>query len=96
MPSPINKKILHHLAALARFELSPREEERLRKDLQGILEHFTELEALDTSNVPTITGGTRLVNAFREDEARENTNRGKGTEAFPETENGYLKVPPVF
>ena len=27
---------------------------------------------------------------------RENTNQGAGVEAFPESKDGYLKVPPVF
>lgn len=110
MPSPINKKTLEHLANLARIELDPREEEKLLRDLQKILEHFEELQELDTSNTPPLTGGTELTNAFREDVERENpeaippaagchgagTNQRAGTEAFPEKEDGYLKIPPVF
>jgi hypothetical protein len=30
------------------------------------------------------------------DGGRENTNRGAGVDAFPESKDGYLKVPPVF
>ena len=96
MSSPINKKTLEHLASLARIELDRREEEKLLWDLQKILEHFQELQELDTSNTPPLTGGTELINAFREDEERENTNQRAGTEAFPEKESGYLKIPPVF
>ncbi|MEK9180538.1 MAG: Asp-tRNA(Asn)/Glu-tRNA(Gln) amidotransferase subunit GatC [Patescibacteria group bacterium] len=109
MSSPINKKTLEHLAALARIELDPKEEEKLLKDLGKILEHFTELQALDTANVqPTapdlpdgnsggrVTGGTDQKNIFRDDTERENTNLGAGVEAFPEHKEGFLKVPPVF
>ncbi len=96
MASPITKKTLEHLAKLARIELDPAEEEKLLKDLGEILAYFGELQKLDTANVAPMTGGTDLKNAFREDTERENTNRGSGTDAFPEAEGGFLKIPPVF
>lgn len=101
MASPINKETLKHLASLARIELDAKEEEKLLKDLGQILEHFKELQELDTANVKPVTGGTNLKNVFREDgesfdKLGAGTNRGAGIEAFPEHENGYLKVPPVF
>jgi aspartyl-tRNA(Asn)/glutamyl-tRNA(Gln) amidotransferase subunit C len=96
MASPINKHELEHLAKLARIELDPKEEEKLLKDLGNILDHFKELEALDTSHIAAMPGGTDRKNAFREDDERENTNRGAGVDAFPEKKDGYLKIPPVF
>jgi aspartyl-tRNA(Asn)/glutamyl-tRNA(Gln) amidotransferase subunit C len=96
MSSSINKEELEHLAKLARVELEPGEEEKLLADLGNILEHFKELQELDTTNVPPMTGGTDLTNVLRDDDERENTNRGAGTDAFPESKNGFLKVPPVF
>ena len=92
----ITKEELRHLAELARIELDPQEEEKLLKDLGSILDYFKELQKLDTANVPPMTGGTDLRNIFRDDTERENTNRGAGVEAFPESESGFLKVPPVF
>ena len=96
----IGKKELEHLAQLSRIEIDPKEADKLITDLGAILDHFKELQALDTSNVPPMTGGTDLMNVFRadveDDGGRENTNRGAGVEAFPESKNGYLKVPPVF
>jgi aspartyl-tRNA(Asn)/glutamyl-tRNA(Gln) amidotransferase subunit C len=96
----IGKKELEHLTRLSRIEVDPKEEDKLLADLGAILDHFKELQALDTTNVPPMTGGTDLVNVFREDgeEAggRENTNRGAGVDAFPESKDGYNKVPPVF
>jgi aspartyl-tRNA(Asn)/glutamyl-tRNA(Gln) amidotransferase subunit C len=96
MASSLSKHDLEHLAKLARIELDPKEEEKLLKDLDNMLEHFKVLQELDTANVEPMTGGTDLKNSFREDGERENTNRGAGTEDFPEKKDGYLKVPPVF
>jgi aspartyl-tRNA(Asn)/glutamyl-tRNA(Gln) amidotransferase subunit C len=100
--SGIGKKELEHLAELSRIKLDPKEEEKLLADLGAILDHFKELQALDTANVAPMTGGTDLINVLRPDSTddgdggRENTNRGAGVDAFPESKNGYLKVPPVF
>jgi len=96
MAQIISKTELLHLAELARIELDPKEEDRLLADLGNILDHFKELQELDTANVPPMTGGTDLRNVFRNDTERENTNQGAGIEAFPEKEDGFLKVPPVF
>ncbi len=96
MPSPINKKLLKHLAELARLELTPKEEDRLIKDLRDILSHFEELQKLDTTEVKPMTGGTQLTNVFREDEERVNKYAGAGVEGFPDNEKGFLKIPPVF
>jgi len=96
MASAITKKELEHLAKLARIELDPKEEEKLLKDLGNILDYFKELQELDTTDVAPMTGGTDLRNAFREDDERENTDRGAGVEAFPELKDGFLKIPPVF
>lgn len=84
------------MAKLARIELDPKEEEKLLADLGKILDHFRELQELDTKNVAPMAGGTDLKNVFRDDSERQNTNRGAETEAFPEKKDGFLKVPPVF
>lgn len=96
MASPINREILVHLAELGRIELQAKEEERLMDDLKKIMDYFEELTALDTTGIAPIMGGTEITNSFREDTERENTNRGAGTDAFPESQDGYLKVPNVF
>lgn len=96
MASPINKKTLKHLAELSRIKLEEREGEKILKDLQSIVAYFDELQTLDTEGVEPVAGGTRLKNIFRADESRENTNRGAGRDDFPESEDGYMKVPAVF
>lgn len=96
MAHELTKHDLAHLAELARIELDEKESEKLLADLGKILGHFTELQELDTSAVPPMAGGTDLKNIFRGDGDRENSDRGAGADAFPEKEDGYLKVPPVF
>lgn len=96
MPELLSKKSLEHLAKLARIEIRAREEEKLLKDLQNILNYFEELKGLDTSVVRGATPESSVKNAFREDGESENTNRGKGREAFPQFRKSFLRIPPVF
>jgi aspartyl-tRNA(Asn)/glutamyl-tRNA(Gln) amidotransferase subunit C len=96
MASEINKEELKHLAKLSRIELSDKEEEKLLKDLDEILDYFKEIKSLDTSKVTPMTGGTELKNITREDNEREKTNEKCGVENFPEIKDGALKVPSVF
>ncbi|MEK7115212.1 MAG: Asp-tRNA(Asn)/Glu-tRNA(Gln) amidotransferase subunit GatC [Patescibacteria group bacterium] len=98
----ISKKLLEHLAELARIELTADESKKLLKDLKKILKHFEELKELDTTKTAPMTGGTLLRNIFREDEVdfgqkSEMTNiEGRIIDSFPEVEKGFLKVPKVF
>lgn len=96
MASPINKKILASVSGLARLELQERESEKILKDLQNILDHFNELQELDTKSVPAEVIPEKSRKIFREDTERESTDQGAGKEAFPETESGFLAIPPVF
>jgi aspartyl-tRNA(Asn)/glutamyl-tRNA(Gln) amidotransferase subunit C len=93
----INKKSLEHLTDLARLELHESEKEKFLKDLEKILDHFKELQTLNTDNVQPMSGGTELKNVFREDGETQNGLRPDlVVEAFPEKEKQWLKAPPVF
>ncbi|MDO8515666.1 MAG: Asp-tRNA(Asn)/Glu-tRNA(Gln) amidotransferase subunit GatC [bacterium] len=96
MASPINEKELEHLASLARIELKESEKTKLLHDLEKILGHFDELKTLETAHVDVLKNPRRMSDDLRDDESRENTNQGAGKEQFPETHEGYLKIPPVF
>ena len=59
------------------------------------MNYFKTLQTVDTDAVEPMTGGTILQSVVRED-ANITDDTGKGPDAFPEKQNGYLKVPPVF
>jgi len=86
---------IEKFARLARIKLTPKESKKLSKDLEGILGHFEELQEIDTSKVSPMTGGTLLKNVFREDKEEKKRISG-GVKNFPESKEGYLKVPKVF
>ena len=95
--STIDKKTIKDLVVLSRIELTESEEKNLLGDLEKILKHFEGLKEVDTVKVLPMTGGTFSKNIFREDDSNENfLSKESAVKAFPETQDGFLKVPPVF
>lgn len=95
--SKFTKENLRHLAHLAKIELRKDEEEPLAADLAKILDYFSELQKVDTEGVIPVSGGGNSVNVFRKDDPEgRKLPRKSAVEAFPESEDGYLKIPPVF
>ena len=93
----LDEKHLEHLAGLARIELHADEKNKILKDLENILSNFAELKEVNTDNVLPMTGGTVLKNVFRKDEPETDSLGSIGlVEMFSESEDGYLKIPPVF
>ncbi len=94
----IDEKNLEYLAELGRIKLNESEKSKLLKDLQDILNHFQELQKVDTTGIKPMSGGTSQENIFREDKesVKRQASSVKLIEAFPEKENDLLKVPPVF
>jgi aspartyl-tRNA(Asn)/glutamyl-tRNA(Gln) amidotransferase subunit C len=96
MPAPIDRDTVRHLASLARIQLSPDEEALLERDLKNILAYFEQLQAVHTDAGRLDVRGEEVESVFREDTERESTNRDNGHDAFPDAQDGFLKIPPVF
>ena len=66
----IDDATVRHVARLARLRLGPDEEERMRAELSGILDHVDRIQALELDDVPPTTHVVELQNVQREDEPR--------------------------
>lgn len=92
----VTKELIAHLAELARVELTPEENVKYQKDLEEVLSYIDQLNEVDVTGVEPMNGCTELTNIFREDEPQKDALRGQGIGNFPQSQDGYLKVPPVF
>jgi len=93
----INRKTIEYLAELARIRVEPEKRNGLLKDLENILKHFEELKELKTDDVQPVSGGTSNKNVLRDDQSPVNfLAADKAIGAFPEKQDGFLKIPPVF
>ena len=95
----LSKKDINHLTNLARIGMDDKNkesEEKTLSDLGRILEYFDELKEVDTESVRPMEGGTSLEDVYRNDEVEKKFNTEASVGQFPESESGFLKIPPVF
>jgi len=86
------------IASLARIGLSDEELERMRNDLDGILEYVDRLQKVDTEGVPEAASPVIEATDFRADEASDCTDAERAliVDNFPASQSGMLKAPAVF
>ncbi len=87
---------VRRVAALARFTLSPEEEQRYLGQLSAILEAVAELEALDTSGVVPTSHATLGEVLMREDLAQLSTVSTKVLQAAPARVGTHFSVPKIL
>lgn len=95
----ISPKDVHHIADLARIELTTEEERKFTGELSAILEFVEKLNEVNTQNVEPLAGGTTLENVMRPDEEIDKSLEGKSVEllnAAPEKKEEWVKVRAVF
>ncbi len=84
------------VAKLARLDLTPDEIERMTKQLDGMLEHFADMDALDMTHVVPMTQPYPLHNVFREDVVVAGLDHDEVMAAAPQAEDGRFRVPPII
>lgn len=89
--SRVSEEEVSRLAGLARIELADGEAARLAGDLENILKHVATIEAASEAPRPAVGAGS-----FREDEPGDRPGESSARGAFPDAENGFLKVPRVL
>jgi aspartyl-tRNA(Asn)/glutamyl-tRNA(Gln) amidotransferase subunit C len=92
----VTLEIVRQVAALARLEFSPQEEEQLTRELNRILDYMEKLGELDTAQVEPTAHIAPLANAFRQDEPEIFPGiAALLAPANPEDE-GYFRVPRII
>jgi aspartyl-tRNA(Asn)/glutamyl-tRNA(Gln) amidotransferase subunit C len=82
------------VARLARLNVSPEEVERYTRQLDGMLDHFADIDNLDLAEVQPMTQPYPLVNVLRADVERPCLDRDEVLAAAPAAEDGRFRVPP--
>lgn len=84
-----------HVALLGRLRLTEEERQRFTEDLNVILQHFENLQQLDTEGVPPMSHAMSLQNVFREDAARPSLPREEVLREAPEGRDEFFVVPRI-
>lgn len=95
----ITKETVKHIAKLARLGLTPKETEKMQKDLSLILDYFNLLKEVDVTGIePTFHSISNLDAFLRKDEMKKEIREGaeKLIKAAPEREGRYVKVKEIL
>jgi aspartyl-tRNA(Asn)/glutamyl-tRNA(Gln) amidotransferase subunit C len=95
MANQLTTQDVAQVASLARLELSTDETERLRGQLNDILEQFARLQELDTTDVEPTSHSIPMRNVFRDDVAKPSLPREAATKNAPEKRDGNFIVPQI-
>lgn len=98
MPEParISPEVAAKVARLARLDIAPDELLRMTAQLDSMLEHFADMDALDLSAVEPMTQAFSLVNVLRPDVVQPCLDRDEVLAAAPAAEDGRFRVPPII
>lgn len=87
---------VEHIAELARLELSPEEEARFREQLSAILDYFSQLQTVDTGDIPPTASVLPAGSGLRPDVPRSGLPLDELLANAPQVTDDQFCVPPVL
>ena len=84
------------MAALARLELTDEELDRFTGQLDELLDHVAEVEALDIDDLAPTMHALPIRNLLRPDAPGDVLDRDEVLAQAPHAEDGQFRVPPVL
>ncbi len=84
------------VAKLARLEIPDELVEVYADQLEQILDYVSQLEQINTTNIPPTTRAVEVVNVLREDVVENSNIRDELLELGPKTEGEFYRVPKIL
>ena len=91
----VSREDVLQVAHLARLALSDDEITRLQRELNRIMEHFAELQQLDTENVEPTSHPMPMTNVFREDQVQPSLSVDEVLRNAPDRCDEFFRVPRI-
>jgi len=92
----ITRREVEHVARLARLGLSEEEIERMRAQLDAILNYVDKLNELETREVPPTSHAIPMTNVFREDAVRPCLSQEEALANAPDRAEAFFRVPRIL
>jgi len=86
---------LQHVVNLARIDLSPEEEARIRPQMQEILKYVDKLNELDVEDIEPMAHAVPLTNVMRNDEVLPSLSCNDALRNAPRQADGLFVVPKI-
>ena len=92
----LSREEVLHIALLARLGLTEAEVDKFSEQLSNLLEHFEELQQVDTTGVPPTAQSIALQNVLSEDEVADSLPPGQVLANAPRKEGEFFRVRAVL
>ena len=89
----VDRKLLEHVAELARLKLSEEEIKKFLPQLKEALKFFSKLKEVNTENVRPSFQPVELKNVMREDTKKESLSQDDALSLTEHKKDGYFKGP---
>ena len=89
----VDKKLLEHVAEVARLKLSEQEIEKFLPQLKETLEFFSKLKEINTDNAKPSFQPVELKNAMRDDREEQCLSQDDALSLTEHKKDGYFKGP---
>ncbi len=89
----VDRKLLEHVAEVARLKLTEQEIKKFLPQLKEALEFFSKLEEVDTNNIKPSFQPVELKNVMREDAEKECLSQDEALSLTEHKKDGYFKGP---
>lgn len=87
---------VRHVAKLARLRVSEEEVSTFTTQLEGLLEHFSAISAIDTEGIEPTSHPLAMSNVFRADYVTPSLSQEDVLSNAPASELGRFKVPQIL
>ncbi|MEO8700423.1 MAG: Asp-tRNA(Asn)/Glu-tRNA(Gln) amidotransferase subunit GatC [Kofleriaceae bacterium] len=95
MPA-LTRKEVEEIALLARLHLEPDELDRMQSELGVILEYFTALASVNTTDVPAMTHVAAVGNPLRADDVQPSLPVELALKGTPKKDGNLIVVPAII
>ena len=92
----ITREQVEHLARLAHIRMTEEELDAMSGDLEQILEHVSQVQAVAGADVPPTSHPIPLENVFRADVPTGMLTQEQALDQAPDAEDGQFKVPAIL
>lgn len=92
----VDKKIVEHVAKLARIDISETDKEFLNEQLSKILSYIDKLKKLNVDDIEPMRGLHLGQNIFRPDQAKNSGLQEDILKNAPSQQDNYFKIPKVI
>ncbi|WP_058485619.1 Asp-tRNA(Asn)/Glu-tRNA(Gln) amidotransferase subunit GatC [Defluviitalea phaphyphila] len=93
MSQVISDELMEYIANLAKLELSEKEKEQAKKDMERMLSYIDKLNELDTEGIEPLSHIFSVNNVFREDVVTNGDDSENILSNAPERKDEAFKVP---